>query len=290
METCDVVIVTYNRLSFLKDLLFSISSEAELIGKVVIYDDKSSDDTLSYLYDHIDSFPFEIIVLQNNQKSKSIGRSRNVALGYVTSTYVVVLDDDDVFPPYKIRKTIDLMKETGSSWVLGACIEFSENSELYISAPKNYTKCLMGTNNIRWATTGFRSSVLKDVGFNEDVNIITDWLLYCDLIHKGYHPVVSERCLAFYRLHSGSVSRKYDVLLNDFSELKNYNDYKDFNIYNYEHRTKLICMAQDRLYIKALIFHISNIFDIGIYKFIRYLPILLPGFIEKYFKKRSLVK
>ncbi|WP_415905141.1 glycosyltransferase family 2 protein [Neptuniibacter sp. QD48_55] len=288
MDKCDVIVVTYNRQPYLKELLSSISSEAELIGRVVVYDDVSNDGTLDYLYGNINNFPFEIIVIENQTKSKSVGRSRNVALDYVTSDYVVVLDDDDVFPPYKIRKTIELMKNSGGNWVIGSCIEFSENSEAYIPAPKDYKKSLFGTNNIRWATTGFRSSVLKEVGFDEDVKIITDWVLYCDLIHNGYEPIISERCLAFYRLHPGAVSRKYNVLLDDFSQLKCYENYKDFNIEAYQHRTSLICMVQDKLYFKALRLHTSMFFKLGLYKFIRFIPILLPGFIEWYFKRRSL--
>lgn len=277
MNKCDVIIVTFNRMNYLRKLLENIEGESKFINKTIIFDDCSNDGTREFLSSYAGPLKLEIIFAQ--KKSSCIGVSRNIALDNVESEYVAVLDDDDLLPPYKISHSIEIMEELNKDWVFGNCIEFSENSERYISINSDFRRLIWGTNNIRWVTTLFKSDTLKKVRFNDNVRIITDWLLYCDLVDAGNYPAISNRCLGFYRLHDNSISNDKKTLIQDIDKVKD--NYKHWGSYQYLARSRIVDRVLKDDYKKALILWCENLYVLGLRKSIRLMYILFPRFYKK---------
>lgn len=278
MNKCDVIIVTFDRLKYLKKLLDSLEGQSKYINKTIIFDDCSNDGTREFLSSYVGPLKLDLIFTQ--KKSPCIGVSRNIALGYVESEYVAVLDDDDLLPPYKISHSIEIMEEQNKEWVFGTCIEFSESSERYISNISDFKSLIWGTNNIRWITTLFKSDTLKKVRFNEDVRIITDWLLYCDLVDSGNYPATSLRCLGFYRLHDNSISSDKETLIQDLDKVKE--KYKHWGSYQYLARSRIVDRVLQDDYAKALTIWCKNIYVLGLRKSFRLSFILIPSFYKKF--------
>ena len=280
MDKCDVIIITYNRLSYLNELLDSLLLEISNINKVIIYDDMSTDGTNKYFSEY--NGLLNIIYIYGKNKSSSVGKSRNIALKHVSSEYVMVLDDDDIITPYKISSSIQKLRETKADWLYGNCIEFNESSDRYVKPKHSFPRIIQGTNNIRWATTFFRSSSLKHVGFNESVRIITDWLLYCDLIQSGFKCVYLDKCLGFYRLHENSISHKKDLLIQDLSQ--NLVKYAHFGCEQYYHRSIIVNFVLKSQRWKALYHLLCNSWCFGIKKTLRLFILITCNLFNIYHK------
>lgn len=211
---CDVIIITFNRIKYLKELLESIDNQIKFIGKIIVFDDLSTDGTREFLENYRISNE-NIHVIFPEHKALSVGQSRNTALSLVENEFCVVFDDDDLFVPDKLLNSMIALKESGSDWAYGDCIEFGTGPEKVIRLGSDYRKLLTGRNNIRWVSTIFKSNVLKEVRFNDEVQLITDWCLYRSLIQRGHLPTYVPKILGRYRIHFGSFTKKKDVLVND---------------------------------------------------------------------------
>lgn len=280
LNKCDVLIVTYNRINFLKELLDSLLFEISYINKVIIYDDMSTDGTKKYFKEY--TGPLNILYIYGKNKSTSVGKSRNIALKDANSEYVMVLDDDDLVSPYKISSSIQTLSETRADWLYGNCIEFNKSADRYVKPKHSFPRIIQGTNNIRWATTFFRTSSLKHIGFNEKVRIITDWLLYCDLTKSGFKCVYLDKCLGFYRLHENSISHKKDILIQDLSSYLN--KYKDFNCAQYYHRSIIVNFILKTQRFSALCHLFYNISCFGILKSLRLFILITLNLFRCYHK------
>lgn len=270
---CDVIVVTYNRLEHLLELFDSLIGQVQYINKVIIYDDCSTDETRSYLNSYKGLINLELIFPK--EKSPNIGFSRNIALKQVTSKYVVVLDDDDLLTPDKLKLSIEAMESTGKSWVIGNCLEFSKEGERYIKSSRNLKKVLYGNNTIRWITTFFKSEVLKTIKFNQNVKLITDWILYCDLLDKGYHPEILNRCLGMYRVHNSGISNNKKMLVKDLEYVLQ--GYRHWGSQLYLVRSQIIDKVISKEHINGFKILIKNLHILKLRRSLRISIFLIPG-------------
>jgi len=217
----DIIIVTFNRIALLKQLLFSIESQSHEPNKVIIYDDCSTDGTLQYLNTY--EGDLNICVHAGTEKSKNVAVSRNKCLKLVESSYVIIMDDDDLMPPDKLKKTMDAFKLSGAKMITGDTVVFDENRKCerfftpvtHDKPTKLKSSFFYGNNPIQWVSIAFESSALKEVGgFDERFTMITDWSVYIRIINKydcWYFPDI----LGYYRIHSDNMSAHTPYLISD---------------------------------------------------------------------------
>jgi glycosyltransferase involved in cell wall biosynthesis len=246
----DVIIVTYNRLSFLKKLLYSIELQTILPNKVIIYDDCSDDDTIKYL--HAFDGNLDIELLQGVEKSPNVAVSRNKCLDLVNSKYVIIMDDDDLMPINKIEKSIEALSEANAQMVTGDTIIFDVNKkiEIYSKLANNTLKTLESSffyerNPLQWATIAFETSALKDVGgFDERFTMITDWSVYLRISCK-YKCIYIPNILGYYRIHTSNMSTNILALINDLNIFVKDRGASQYGI-------------EDYITMSSYIFHIEN--------------------------------
>lgn len=221
MTDVDVIIITFNRLSMLKALLYSIESQSYLPNKVIVYDDISTDGTVDFLNSYAGNLKLKILLGEN--KSKNVAISRNKCLELVDSRYVIVLDDDDLMPPDKIEKVQNAFESTGAKLLTGDTVIFDEqmgrekfSNPVQSEGPCKLNKNLFyGKNPLQWASIAFDTSALKSIGgFDERFTMITDWTVYLRLIDKfecWYFPDF----FGYYRVHLNSMSTNMPALISD---------------------------------------------------------------------------
>lgn len=108
MALVSVIIPAYNCEKTISKTISSVfAQDLSLIKEVLIYEDFSSDNTLSILKDLAIKFPKISIV--ESKKNSGAGVARNKLLSIASGKYIAFIDSDDFWYPDKINKQIEYM-------------------------------------------------------------------------------------------------------------------------------------------------------------------------------------
>ncbi len=107
-RTVDVLMATYNGAKYLARQLDSILSQSQVNVKIIVGDDRSTDETLDIIENYKNVFE-EISVNSSNR----LGPAKNFLrlLKQSTSEYVAFADQDDIWLNNHLRNSIDRIKE-----------------------------------------------------------------------------------------------------------------------------------------------------------------------------------
>lgn len=119
MSTVAIVMTTYNGGLYVSEQIDSILASTYQDFELFIYDDGSTDDTMSILRRYEEQNPSKLHVFQNET---NLGVTINFlqALKRTTMDYVMFCDQDDVWKPNKIALTLKRMRHMEGQ--LGKCI------------------------------------------------------------------------------------------------------------------------------------------------------------------------
>ena len=148
---------TYNRRNFLPYLLYIYSKQdyPAKLRELVILDDSDQSNK-----DLIEEFkkknPNENINYVYSKERIKLGKKRNMLNELTKGEIIVAMDDDDYYPPEKIKHAVKVMNSnkvevSGSSEIY---IYFTKTKEIYVSGP--FSSC-HSTNG----TVVFRKSYIK---------------------------------------------------------------------------------------------------------------------------------
>lgn len=108
-----VIIPTFNRLKYLKEAVASVFAQTYAHWELIVVDDGSTDDTLSYVSTLDD--PRVRLVCETH--SGNPARMRNVGVAHARGEYVAFLDSDDLWEPDKLGVQLEyLHASTGCRW------------------------------------------------------------------------------------------------------------------------------------------------------------------------------
>ncbi|MCC6931810.1 MAG: glycosyltransferase [Deltaproteobacteria bacterium] len=126
--TVAIGIVTYNRLDFLKQALYSALIEEQFIKEIIVVDDGSTDGTKEYLQS-LNNPKVKPIIHQTNQGRPT---ARNSVVQNLTSDFLIWLDDDDSLIPGIIKSHLTHLSKNPSAQVIyGNLIMSDENLTPY---------------------------------------------------------------------------------------------------------------------------------------------------------------
>lgn len=113
----DILISTYNGEKYLSQLLDSLLNQVYQNFKILIRDDGSYDNTLNIISFYAKSNPQQISYLDLDSINIGVLKSFERLLTLSTSNYIMFCDQDDVWLPDKIGKTLNLMQESEAKYV-----------------------------------------------------------------------------------------------------------------------------------------------------------------------------
>ena len=120
-----VIIPTYNRLTFVKAALASVSSQSFTDYEVIVVDDGSTDGTADY----IQGLNPKLQVLR--QPNRGPGAARNFGAGNAQGQYLAFLDSDDLWFPWTLSVFADAISKFHRPTLLaGDFIEFTDQGKL----------------------------------------------------------------------------------------------------------------------------------------------------------------
>jgi glycosyltransferase involved in cell wall biosynthesis len=106
----DILLATYNGSQFLEAQMASLEAQTYGSWRLIVRDDGSSDRTRSLLLAWANRFPERITIL--NDEKENLGSSQNFSmlLEHSSAPYVALCDQDDVWLPDKIARTLERLR------------------------------------------------------------------------------------------------------------------------------------------------------------------------------------
>lgn len=105
-----ILMATYNGEKYLREQIDSILAQTEQNRILYIRDDGSTDKTPEIIHEYAMKYPGMIIPVHDNLGSQGCIRNFMAMLKYAQSDYYMFCDQDDIWMPDKVEKTLKAMK------------------------------------------------------------------------------------------------------------------------------------------------------------------------------------
>src|SRR5215470_19856657 len=115
-----VIIPTFKRAQLLSDAIRAVLAQTYTNREILVIDDGSPDDTRNVA----STFGEAVRYLRQENKGKSA--ALNLGISASTGDAIIVLDDDDLFPPWTVAKHAEaLERNAGADFSFGRFVRFS---------------------------------------------------------------------------------------------------------------------------------------------------------------------
>jgi glycosyltransferase involved in cell wall biosynthesis len=211
-----VLIATRNRARFLPDALSTALGQEDVELEVIVVDDASEDETPRLLAEVADS---RLRVIRLDQ-SGGMGEARNVGIAAALGAWIALLDDDDLWAPWKLRRQLDAAGDAGATWVYcGVLLVSPEGDVVRMWGPPDPATVLpelLRRNVVQAAASALLVDAgrLRAVGGIED-GLATPWDLLIRLAVDGPAAAVDEPLVAYRRHASTFISSSRDQAMEE---------------------------------------------------------------------------
>lgn len=130
-----VILATFNGEKFLKKQLDSILSQTEQVDEILVFDDKSSDDTINILKEYRNKYSI-ISIFQNERQ---LGFALNFWQGLRIANYDIIIfsDQDDIWLPNKVKIIKNTFSKNKDLFSLNTAYELIDSNDKKIKNYKN---------------------------------------------------------------------------------------------------------------------------------------------------------
>ncbi len=202
-----VVIPLHNYRQYITQALNSVRRQTIPDIDVVVVDDVSTDDSpalaLKWLKQHAERFNRALLV--KNATNAGLDLTRNVGFAEAETSFVLPLDPDNELLPDCVAHCLEVIKETGASFVYPQIQRFGDDSVMMGYQPFDVTR-LAGGNYID-AMALVRKAAWSRVGGYDLVYGWEDYDLWCKFAESGMFGWNVPEVLARYRVHEASLCR-----------------------------------------------------------------------------------
>ena len=124
-EKISIITPSYNSSKFIKDTIDSVLSQTYINWEMIIVDDKSKDDSVTFIRELIKNEDrIKLIALDKNVGA---AEARNKALEVAQGDYIAFLDSDDIWLPEKLKMQLAFMQQNSYAFTFTAYTPFSED-------------------------------------------------------------------------------------------------------------------------------------------------------------------
>ncbi|GAB4027776.1 glycosyltransferase family 2 protein [Spirosoma gilvum] len=201
-----VIMPVYNAERFVAEALTSILNQGIEAIEVICVDDGSTDRSAEIIQS------FDSRVRYVYQENRGPAAARNKAFSFVRGEFVTFLDNDDLFPVYKLNHQLDQFDEDPSLEVVFGKTQYvfldGSNPERFHFPDQTHTVW-----NILLGAGLFRTSVFHRIGlFNEELKIGEDLDWYNRAKEQGVNMRTTDEVMLYYRHHSANYTRDQDLV------------------------------------------------------------------------------
>jgi glycosyltransferase involved in cell wall biosynthesis len=205
MEIISILIPTYNNASKISRCLDSAVGQTYKNVKIIVLNDGSTDNTKEVVMEYVNKY--DNVFYYENEVNKGRGYSRNRILDFVDTRLSCWLDSDDYMALDKIEIQYEYFVNNPECNLLATpmmCLLPDNKMEPGYS---NYDfiknvnlSNLKIINHIPHPTVMFKTEVVKNLKFNENMNREEDWDLYLRLYKNGMKVDVIPQLLYYYNM------------------------------------------------------------------------------------------
>lgn len=186
-----VLMAAYNGEKYIGEQIESIINQTFDDWKLVIKDDHSTDNTFQIAFEYEKNYPQKIKVLTQNMNTGNASNNFFTMLPYAEDDYIMFADDDDVWIPEKMSKSLDIMKKLESRQGTDKPLLVHSDLEVVDDKLQRVAKSLFSWQRLDWkhnslnylltqnivtgSTMMFNRPLLEMVGQPPEKAIIHDW-------------------------------------------------------------------------------------------------------------------
>ena len=190
-------------LGSVRSTLAALPADSELL----VFDDKSTDDTVAKLQSVNDSR----LLVHSDRRSSGITHALNTLLERSKGEFVARMDADDICLPWRFKIQQDFLSE-GFDFVFGNVVHFGKGMIPRISLPVGLTgstasKAMIFSNPFSHPTMMTKRLNLISMGGYPICDGQEDYLLWLDAAKGGYTFARSAAPVLLYRHHSRQVTK-----------------------------------------------------------------------------------
>lgn len=228
----DILLSTFNGASFLDDLIRSLYGQTYTDWHLLVRDDGSSDRTPELLKSYYDNDKDRIALLEGEKKQLGPKKSFEYLLQQSEADYILFCDQDDVWLPGKIEKTLTKMQKLEYHYPGAPALVFTDLTvvdkmlreihssfwEYMKTDPANILNIyrLLVNNPVVGCTVMINKKVKELVLPFPEEAVMHDWWVALKISQKGVADYI-DRPTVLYRLHASNnvgayqADRKYYV-------------------------------------------------------------------------------
>ncbi|MGH9922332.1 MAG: glycosyltransferase, partial [Nitrososphaerales archaeon] len=200
---------------YLRKCLESIFSQTyENFELIVVFDHSGTRNdklTLAVLEEYTDDHRLKII-----RSPTATGRAGSMNQGLLNSRgdFIAVLDGDDYCVPNRLSEQVDYMTANNFGLIGSWAYAIDENDRMLgiFKPPTHYStirKYFLLHNPFWHSTIMFRREVIEKIGlYNPEFDGAEDYEIYIRAVASGYRVSNIPKFLVYYRVRSGSASRR----------------------------------------------------------------------------------
>lgn len=211
-----ILLATYNGAKYIREQLDSLFQQSCDDFHLYIRDDGSKDDTLKIVEEYRQKFSDRITVLEDSQKHKGAAKSFMTLLQEADSDYYMFCDQDDIWLPTKVEKTLARMKEIeGTAPVLVATdlkvvdeqlspIKDSFNADLKIDVFRKHPELICVRHVVTGCTMMFnRAAKEASLPMSPRATMHDEWVALSVHFKGGIISILDETTI-LYRQHTSN--------------------------------------------------------------------------------------
>tara|TARA_R110002072_G_scaffold289873_2_gene457217 strand:- start:14575 stop:15474 length:900 start_codon:yes stop_codon:yes gene_type:complete len=206
----EILVITYNQQDYISECIVSILNQSYVNIRVKVFDDFSTDSTLSKL----SSINDNRLKVYPATKNLGITGNCNRALNNLKTDLFVLVGGDDVFYPTKVELQVNYFKKNPNHIICGHKLNYIDSNSIITGEMKTYAFDGVGAKS--WINKGMIfgafammynfKDVSKDIIFDERVKYASDWKLIVDLLgEKGRYGAI-DIALGGYRRHANNIT------------------------------------------------------------------------------------
>ncbi|GAB4011986.1 glycosyltransferase family A protein [Spirosoma migulaei] len=201
-----VIMPVYNAERFVAEAIASVLNQGIESVEIICVDDGSTDQSAAIVQS------FGPVVRYYRQENQGPAAARNNAFSFVRGQFVTFLDNDDLFPAYKLTRQLALFEADPSLEVVFGKTQYvfldGSNPERFHFPDQTQTVW-----NILLGAGLFRTDVFHRIGlFNEELKIGEDLDWYNRAKEQGVHIQTTDDVMLLYRHHDTNYTRDQDLV------------------------------------------------------------------------------
>lgn len=203
-----IVMPCYNSGTFIRQAIESVRNQTFGDWELLVVDDGSTDDSADIIKD-MEQTDGRIKYLKTNAPSGSPIVPRNIGVKNALGRYIAFLDSDDAWLPNKLERQMKMFEQYEDMAICFSnyekMTEQGERNNRIIKAPSISTyKQLLLSNVIGCLTAVYDTEKVGKVFFQNHSH--EDYILWLDILKRGYVARNTNTVEALYRVRENSVS------------------------------------------------------------------------------------